>query len=153
MQKNKAAFLDRDGTINVDKGYTYKIEDLEFLPGAVEGLKELQKKGYLLIIITNQSGIGRRYYTEKDYKIFMKELYTRLAKQGVKITADYYCPHIPEDNCGCRKPKIELVEKAIKEYNIDPSKSIFIGDKEIDMETGRRSGMGGKEQGEWLIKK
>jgi D,D-heptose 1,7-bisphosphate phosphatase len=153
MQKNKAAFLDRDGTINVDNGYTYKIEDLEFLPGAVEGLKELQKKGYLLIIITNQSGIGRGYYTEKDYKNFMKEFYKRLEEKGVKITADYYCPHRPEDKCRCRKPMTELVEKAIKDYDIDSSKSIFIGDKKIDMETGKRCGVGQIREELCLIKK
>jgi D,D-heptose 1,7-bisphosphate phosphatase len=139
--QNKAVFLDRDGTINVDKNYVYKIEDLEFLPGVIEGLKRIQKTGFLLVIITNQSGIGRGYYTEAQYKKLMEELHKRLKKQGINITADYYCKHAPEENCECRKPNIKLIETAAREYDIDISKSFFIGDKTADILAGKNAGM------------
>jgi histidinol-phosphate phosphatase family protein len=136
--ENKAVFLDRDGTINVDKSYAYKKDDLAFLPNAVLGLKKMQEKGYLLIIVTNQSGIGRGYYSEREYQEFMKEFYRQLKEQGIKITADYHCGHKEEDKCNCRKPNTELVETAIKEHNIDREKSFFIGDKKTDVITGKR---------------
>lgn len=137
----KAVFLDRDGTINKDTGYVHKKADLEFLPGAVEGLLNFQKKGFLLIIITNQSGIGRGYYSEKDYESFMQYMYLRLKEEGVEITADYHCPHLPEDQCFCRKPATGLVEKAVNDYGIDVQQSIFVGDRQIDIQTGQQMGM------------
>ena len=144
---NKAIFLDRDGTINVDKGFVYKVEDFEFLPGATEGLKILHEAGFLLIIITNQSGIARGYYTEEDFESLNSWMLTELEKHGVHITAVYYCPHLPREegeesipselkqyriNCLCRKPKLELFERAIKDFNIDLSQSFAIGDKPRD---------------------
>jgi len=138
---NKAVFLDRDGVINVDKNYVYKIEDLEFIPGSVVALKKLKQKGYLLIIITSQSGIGRGYYTEKDYLKFRKEFHERLTKLGVKIEEEYYCPHSPKDECKCRKPNTELIEKAIKKYDVDISKSYFVGDKTSDVLAGKNAGL------------
>ncbi len=93
----KAVFLDRDGVINIDKNYVYKREDLEFIPGSIDALKKLQGIGFKLIIITNQSGIGREYYTEKQYEKFRKEFHKQLKKEGVKIDAEYYCKHAPED--------------------------------------------------------
>jgi D-glycero-D-manno-heptose 1,7-bisphosphate phosphatase len=133
---NKAIFLDRDGTINVEKNYLYKIEDFEFLPGVIEGLKLLQEAGYLLIIITNQSGIGRGYYTEEDFNILNNWMLEKLKEKGVKITAVYYCPHLPDaqvekyrKNCECRKPKLGMFLRAIEDYDIDLSRSCAIGDK------------------------
>ena len=112
-QKNKAVFLDRDGTINIDKGYLYRISDFEFLPGAVEALRNLQEAGYLLIIITNQSGIGRGYYTEEDFAVLTDYMKGELSKSGVNISGVYYCPHLPDAEveryrkiCTCRKPGI-----------------------------------------------
>ena len=143
---NKAIFLDRDGTINVDKGYVYKIEDFEFLPGAIEALRLLQEAGFILIIITNQSGIARGYYTKEDFERLNRWMLTELERHGVHIAAVYYCPHLPAEkgeniplelkkyriNCSCRKPKLELFEKAIRDFNIDLSQSFAIGDKPRD---------------------
>lgn len=133
---NKAIFLDRDGTINVEKNYLYKIEDFEFLPGVIEGLKLLQDAGFLLIIITNQSGIGRGFYTEKDFHILNKWMSEKLKENGVNITSVYYCPHLPDAaiekyriECDCRKPKLGMFNKAVKDYNIDLSQCYSIGDK------------------------
>ncbi|MBN1502648.1 HAD family hydrolase [Candidatus Woesearchaeota archaeon] len=136
---NKAVFLDRDGTINVDKGYVYKKEDLEFLPNAVNGLKNIQQLGFKLIIITNQSGIGKGYYSEKEYRIFMNELYKKLGEKGVKIEADYYCKHAPEKKCSCRKPNTKMIENAVKAHWIDKPNSYFIGDKTADILAGKNA--------------
>ena len=137
---NKAIFLDRDGTINVERHYLYKIENFEFLPGTVEGMKMLQDAGYLLIIITNQSGIGRGYYTEKDFNVLNDWMCEALKDKDVEINAVYYCPHHPNAkiekyrmNCNCRKPKGGLFEKAIADYNIDAQKSWAIGDRYRDV--------------------
>ena len=133
---NKAIFLDRDGTINVEKHYLYKIEDFEFLPGVVDALKILQKAGHLLIIITNQSGIGRGYYTETDFQKLNDWMVSTLKEQGVTIADVYYCPHLPDaqvveyrKECKCRKPKLGMFEQAIIDYDIDLSRSYAIGDK------------------------
>jgi len=133
---NKAIFLDRDGTINVEKNYLYKIEDFEFLPGVVEALKKLQNAGYLLIIITNQSGIGRGYYTEDDFRKLNSWMIATLKGQGVTITAVYYCPHLPNAeidefrrDCLCRKPKLGMFNQAAQDYKLDLSKCYTIGDK------------------------
>jgi len=133
---NKAIFLDRDGTINVEKNYLYKIEDFEFLPGVINALKQLQAAGYLLIIITNQSGIARGYYTERDFKKLNDWMLEELNNKGVSITRVYYCPHHPDAAkgeyrvaCECRKPKLGLFYKAVEEYDIDLSLSYAIGDK------------------------
>ena len=97
---NKAIFLDKDGTINIDTGYTYKIEDLKFEKGAIKGLQLLQNSNYKLIIVTGQSGIGRGYYTEEDYFKFMQHMYSQLRRDGIKIDRDYFCPHHPEKAIG-----------------------------------------------------
>lgn len=133
---NKAIFLDRDGTINVEKNYLYKIEDFEFLPGVVDALKRLQQAGFLLIVITNQSGIGRGYYTEADFQKLNSWMIDTLKKQGVYITDVYFCPHLPDaqiekyrKDCNCRKPKLGLYEQAVIEHSITLSESFAIGDK------------------------
>ena len=102
---NKAIFLDRDGTINVDKNYLYKIEDWEFIDGVIEGLQILQELGFKLIVITNQSGIARGYYKDKDAHIIFDYMINELKKNGVIIEQVYYCPHIGNE-CDCRKPKL-----------------------------------------------
>lgn len=133
MDKNKAIFLDRDGTINKDYGYVYKEKDLLLLPKVKDGLKLLQDSGYVLIIVTNQSGIGRGYYSIEDYHNFNKCLINRLKKYQITITDIFMCPHKDEDNCDCRKPKTKLFWDAIKKYNIDLENSYAIGDKERDL--------------------
>ena len=137
---NKAAFLDRDGTINVDKDYLYKIEDFEYLPHSIEGLRLLQEQGFLLVIITNQSGIARGYYTEEDYHIMDNWMKTDLLSKGIKVAAAYYCPHLLDGKikkyalqCNCRKPAVGLFEKAVTEFDLDPSQCIAIGDRERDL--------------------
>jgi|SRR3989338_7134881 len=137
---NKAAFIDRDGTINVDKEYVYKIADWELIPGAIGALKKLQKEGYLLIIITSQSGIGRGYYSEKDFEKLTDYMLKQFSEEGISIKKIYFCPHAPEDNCICRKPKTFLIKKAQKELYIDLKKSYVIGDKTADIKTGKDSG-------------
>ncbi len=138
---NKAIFLDRDGTINVEKHYLYKREDFEFLPGVIEALKKLQAAGYILIIVTNQSGIGRGYYTEKDFKILNNWMLSELRNQGILIEDVYYCPHLPDaevieyrKDCECRKPKLGMYRQAIRDHQIQVSQSFTIGDKIRDCE-------------------
>ena len=130
---NKAIFLDRDGTINIDYGYVHEKEKFKFIDGALEGLKILNDLDYTLIIITNQSGIGRKYFTEKEFKILNPYMLEKLRENDINIAKVYYCPHIDEDNCNCRKPGLELFYQAIKEFKIDPSTSYAIGDKERDL--------------------
>ena len=140
MNKNKAVILDRDGTINVDNGYVHRVSDFIYLEGVIEGLKILQQKGYIFIVITNQSGIARGYFSENEYKKLEKWMIDDLKGKGVNISASYYCPHHPEavvdkyrQKCDCRKPGTGLFEKAISEFNIDLDDLILIGDKERDV--------------------
>ena len=138
---NKAIFLDRDGTINVEKNYLHRIQDFEFLPDVIEALKLFQKNNFMLIIITNQSGIARGYYTEKEYLRLNAWLMDELLNHyHVQIAASYYCPHLPNASiseysrdCTCRKPKTGLFDKAIQELNIQPEYSYAIGDKIRDI--------------------
>lgn len=136
----KAVFLDRDGTINVEKNYLYRIEDFVYMDGAIDGLKKLQELGYLLIIVTNQSGIARGYYSENDYKILTDWMKEDLHLKGIDVGDIYYCPHHPKGKvkqftkeCNCRKPKTELFYQAQKQWNIDFKRSIAIGDKLRDL--------------------
>lgn len=136
---NKAVFLDRDGTINVEKHYLYRKEEFEFLPGVIEALRMLQDAGYLLIIITNQSGIARGYYTEQDYQELTDYMLEALETEGIHITDVLYCPHHPQAKieryrmlCQCRKPALGMFYRAQEKWNIDFSRSYAIGDKDRD---------------------
>ena len=135
--KNKAIFLDRDGTLNYDGWYLYKTEDVKVLDWVKEWLNKLKDLWYKLIIITNQSWIWRWYYTLEDCTKFNEELERQL---WLKFDWIYTCPHSPDDNCGCRKPKTLLIEKAIKKFNLDIYKCFFVGDKESDIQTGINAG-------------
>jgi D,D-heptose 1,7-bisphosphate phosphatase len=137
---DKAIFLDRDGTINVDKGYTYKIGDLRFVLNSILGLRKLAKSEYKLIILTNQSGIGRKYYTEEEYFAFREEMHKRLKDKGILIAAEYFCPHSSKDNCNCRKPKSGMLEQAAEDLNLDLSKCWIIGDSARDVQAGKNVG-------------
>ncbi|WP_200763490.1 D-glycero-beta-D-manno-heptose 1,7-bisphosphate 7-phosphatase [Nitrosophilus alvini] len=137
----KAVFLDRDGVINIDKSYVYKKEDFEFSKGVFKALKHFRKLGYLLIIVTNQSGIGRCYYTQKDFEKLTEWMLGEFEKKGVKIDGVYFCPHKPEDGCICRKPEPGMIKKAAEDFDIDLKKSWMIGDKERDIEAAHRAGI------------
>lgn len=147
---NKAVFLDRDGTLNVDKGYLYKVDDFEWIPGVLEGLKKLHDLGYLLIVVTNQSGVARGYYTEEDVQKLHQWMCADAAKAGVPIKACYYCPYLPgapiaayDQDSDWRKPKPGMVLQALEDYDIDPAQSIMIGDKERDVACGEAAGVKG----------
>ncbi len=139
--QSRAIFLDRDGIINVDHGYVSKIEDFEFNKGIFETLLFLQAQGFLLIIVTNQSGIGRGYYTQEDYMRLTSHMVESLMKEGVKIDAVFHCPHTPEDRCKCRKPQTGMLKAAKKQFDIDMKNSWMIGDKESDMLVGKNAGV------------
>lgn len=143
MKKNKVIFLDRDGTINVDYEYVHDKNKLEFIDGSIEGLKKMQEMGFKLIIITNQSGIGRGYFTLEEYYNFNSYFLEELKSYGINIEKVYFCPHIHEDNCECRKPKIGMFKKAIDDYNVDIEKSFAIGDKERDLCICKQSSVSG----------
>ena len=143
----KAIFLDRDGTINVEKDYIYKSEDLVFEEGTIEALKTFKNLEYILIVVSNQSGIARGYFTEEDLNIFNNNMNEILKKNGVEITEFYCCPHHPDGIgeykkvCECRKPNNKMIEDAIKKYNIDRKKSYMVGDKISDIEAGFKSNL------------
>ncbi len=137
----KAAFLDRDNTLIYDPGYIHEPEKVFLLEGVSEGLKLLKDNGYLLIVVSNQSGIGRGYFEEKDFWAVNNKLQELLKPFNVQIDAFYFCPHKPDDNCNCRKPKIELALKVAKDLNIDLKNSVMIGDKDSDVEFGFNAGM------------
>jgi D-glycero-D-manno-heptose 1,7-bisphosphate phosphatase len=142
--KNKALFLDRDGTINLEKNYVFRIEDFEFTPGIFELIKNYQNKGFLLFVITNQSGLARKYYTETDFFRLNNWMIRQFLKQGIEITKVYHCPHHPEitGKCNCRKPEPGMILQAIQEFNIDPVNSVLIGDKKRDILAGEKAGIG-----------
>ena len=138
----KVAFLDRDGVINKDTGYLYKISDFEFTRGCIAGLKRLINKGYLLIVVTNQSGIGRGYYSEQSYQTLTAWYLNELLEQGISIQAVYHCPHSPESECDCRKPKAGLFLQALKQYpDIDFSQSLMSGDKLSELKAAYSRGI------------
>ncbi len=136
-----AVFLDRDGTINDEMEYLHDPKKFKLLPNVLEGLKKLQDMGYRLVIVTNQGGIGLGYYTEEDFYRVNREMFRQLAPAGIKIDKIYFCPHSVTEACNCRKPNTGLIERAVADLNIDLTNSFFIGDKTIDLETGRRAGI------------
>lgn len=145
----KAAFLDRDGVINVDHGYVYRWEDFAFVPGAVESLRRLQASGYALVIVTNQSGIARGYYDEAALQRLHEALREHLARQGVTLAAIDYCPHLPDASvaryaldCDCRKPAPGMLLRTAEALGLDLAASLMFGDKPSDIEAGRRAGVG-----------
>ncbi|MCR5050872.1 MAG: HAD family hydrolase [Paludibacteraceae bacterium] len=138
---NKAIFLDRDGTIIEDKSYMYHVEDLILLDNVVEALRKFKDMGYLLIVITNQSGIGRGYFTMQQAESFHKAFVELLKEKGCTIDATYTCPHAPEEGCACRKPSPLLVQRAIQDWQINPNESYMFGDKETDVLCGSNAGV------------
>ncbi|MBD3195727.1 MAG: HAD-IIIA family hydrolase [Candidatus Lokiarchaeota archaeon] len=139
MNAKKAIILDRDGTLNEDLGYEYKIKDFELLPGVIEGLNLLKDK-YIFFIITNQSGIGKGFYSVDDFWQYTNHLTEYLKKNNIYIEQVYFCPHTKEENCECRKPNTIFVNEIQKAYRIDLKKSWVIGDHPSDVMLGINSG-------------
>ena len=139
----KALFLDRDGVINKEKEYLYKIENFEFLDGVFETCKYFQDRGYLIIVITNQAGIARGKYTEEDFELLSTWMTQEFKRHDIIISRIYHCPHHPDfsDKCKCRKPAPGMILKACNEWGIDPYSSIVVGDKVSDVEAGRNAGI------------
>lgn len=135
---NKAAFFDRDGTINVDINYLYKIEDFRFIDGMPQFIKKFNDWNYKVIVVTNQAGIARGYYTEEDMHKLHRYINSELNKIGANIDAFYFCPHHPDitGKCNCRKPKSGMIKQAISDFDIDVDKSVLFGDKVWDIKAG-----------------
>ncbi len=142
-EKAKAIFLDRDGVLIKERGdYTWLLEDMIVNPNVVNALRKFSEKRYLLIVISNQAGIAKGIYQKSDADYLHLHLSRHFSLSGISISEYYYCPHHPEvSKCICRKPDSLLLEKAIARFNIDPSKSYFIGDADRDMEAGKKAGV------------
>jgi len=147
MGKQKAVFMDRDGTINVEVEYLSQVKDFQFIPGVPWALKCLKNAGFLLVVVTNQSGIGRGYYDEADLAALHGHMHADLASYGAAIDACYFCPHHPEHGtgdyrreCGCRKPLPGMLQQAALDLDIDLAASFMIGDKLADVEAGLAAG-------------
>jgi D-glycero-D-manno-heptose 1,7-bisphosphate phosphatase len=145
----RAAFVDRDGVINVERSFVYRIEDFTFLPGAVAALSALQAAGYLLVVITNQSGIARGLYAESDYQRLTAHMQRQLGEHGVRLDAVEYCPHLPDAplpqyrrDCECRKPRPGMLRRAAAALRLDLRHSLLIGDRASDIAAGRAAGIG-----------
>ena len=138
-----AIFLDRDGTIIVDSGFVSRREEVSLIEGAALGVARINEAGVPLIVVTNQSGIGRGKYTEADYEIVNKRLLELLLPRGGHIDAFYHCPHTPEDACECRKPGTKLFREAAAEHDLDLAKSFFIGDRLRDIQPASAFGAHG----------
>ncbi len=137
---NKAVFLDRDGTMAPDVHYCRRPEDFELFPYTAKAVGLLNERGLKVIVITNQSGIARGYFTEDTLANIHQKMERELAKEGAFVDAIYYCPHHPDDNCDCRKPKPKLVLQAAKDFNIDLKHSFVVGDLQMDVDLGKAIG-------------
>ncbi|MEX0968621.1 MAG: HAD family hydrolase [Bacteroidia bacterium] len=143
QQPKKAIFLDRDGVINRERGeYTWKIEDFEFNPGLAEALRELQSRGYKLIVITNQGGVAKGLYDLEQLQQVHRYMVDALKSEDIHIADVYYCPHHPSvGNCLCRKPNSLMIERALKQHDISTGSSYMIGDKDRDCEAAAGAGV------------
>lgn len=141
---NSAIFFDRDGVLNEEVGYLYEVENFKWIDGAKQAIKLCNEKNILAVVVTNQSGIARGFYTADDVKILHEFMQDELKKVGAHIDAFYFCPHISEDFCECRKPKPGMIFQAAKDFNIDLKKSFLIGDSPRDIEAGENAGLAGE---------
>ncbi len=143
-----AAFLDRDGVINIDHGYTVRVEDFDFVPGTLQACRALAEAGYALVVVTNQSGIGRGLYTEQDFRTLTDWMRARFIKAGAPLAGVYFCPHHPLEaqgpyrrECNCRKPAPGMLLDAAHELSLDLSRSILFGDRASDLQAARAAGV------------
>jgi D,D-heptose 1,7-bisphosphate phosphatase len=139
-EKRRAVFLDRDGTLIIDRGYLRDPEDISFLPGAVAALAGFQRLGLLLFVVSNQSGIGRGLITDEDAGRVHERFVRLLADGGVRLDGIYYCPHTPDAGCACRKPLPGMLLRAAQDFALDMESSVMIGDKPTDVMAGRNAG-------------
>lgn len=149
MNLKKAAFLDRDGVINIDHAYVHTPEEFTFIDGVFDACLKLQNAGYLLIIATNQSGIGRGYYSEKEFELLCDWMKGEFRQHGIEINDIFFCPHHPEKaleayrcECNCRKPKPGMLIAAQQKWDIDMNSSLMVGDKPADMQAALAAGVG-----------
>jgi D-glycero-D-manno-heptose 1,7-bisphosphate phosphatase len=147
VEKRPAVFLDRDGTINVEKDYLWRPEDFEFIAGSVEAIRRLKEAGFLVIVVTNQSGVARGYFGIEEVETLHRHIQEQLEQAGTRIDGFYLCPHHPEQGvgafrreCDCRKGNPGLLLQAAREHGIDLAASFMVGDKRADLEAGRRAG-------------
>lgn len=142
----RAVFLDRDGTVNVEKDYLYRPEEFEFIPGAPDAIRQLNEAGWLVVVITNQSGVARGYYGEKEIHLLHTHIENELRSYGAHLDGSYYCPHHPDGDgpynidCACRKPLPGMLLRAASDLDIDLSRSWMVGDKVVDIEAGMAAG-------------
>lgn len=148
---NPAIFLDRDGVINVDTGYVYLVDDFKFIDGVIDALLQLKQKGYLLVVVTNQSGIARGLFTEEQFMSLTEWMDWSLADRGVDLDGIYFCPHHPSEgsdqyrkSCTCRKPGPDMILDAVKHLDIDLTRSYMVGDKPSDMKAAIHAGVAHK---------
>jgi D-glycero-D-manno-heptose 1,7-bisphosphate phosphatase len=137
---DKVVILDRDGTLVIDRGYLGDPAGLEFEPGAAQGLRRLYSHGYRLVVITNQSGVGRGYFALERLEAMNARLNVMVENAGARLEGIYYCPHTPDAGCTCRKPALGLLTRAASDLSFNPAAAVMIGDKESDIEFGRRAG-------------
>jgi D-glycero-D-manno-heptose 1,7-bisphosphate phosphatase len=144
----KAAFLDRDGVINVDQGYVHRIEDFQFVAGTLEACRELARRGWLLVVATNQSGIGRGLYTAEEFHQVTDWMRERFARCGAVLAGVYYCPHHPTDAidrfrmpCDCRKPQPGMLRAAARDLSLDLAQSMMFGDTCEDLQAAQAAGV------------
>jgi D-glycero-D-manno-heptose 1,7-bisphosphate phosphatase len=139
----KALFLDRDGVINIDKGHVYQIEHFEFTTWIFDLCRKYQDDGYIILVVTNQARIAKGICTENDFEILTLWMVQQFKQNGIKIPKVYHCPHHPDITgpCDCRKPNPGMLLQAVKDFDLDISQCILIGDKETDLEAGRRAGI------------
>lgn len=149
MTVRPAAFLDRDGVLNVDHGYVSRAADFQWLPGVIPALRRLQQAGFVLVVVTNQSGIARGYYSQQDFDLLSAHMLAELAAHGVAAPAVYACPHHPQallaayrQDCNCRKPRPGLLLQAVADLHINLAASCLFGDKPSDIAAGRAAGVG-----------
>jgi len=141
MKKRKVFFVDRDGVINKEIGYLHDIDKFEFIDGVLEAFEYILSRNYDIIVVTNQSGIGRGFYSEDNFLELNKWMVNFLKSKGINILDVLYCPHSPEDDCNCRKPKPGMFLDAKKKFNIEMDKSWSIGDKETDITAATYAGI------------
>lgn len=141
--RKPALFLDRDGVVNVDHDYVHRIDEFDFIDGIFDVCRRYQDQGYLIFVVTNQSGIARKRYSEEDFAILSDWMVGEFERQGVTISQVYHCPHHPDITgpCACRKPGPGMLLQAAEEFGVDLKNSVLIGDKERDIEAALNAGV------------